>query len=289
MLAPRASYVLLLVGTADGAERVWYPRNHNQNALDKLQPQIPDLDLRLKGCTNQCTVDIAGDAEQAIQGEMPPSTNCFKARFVQAGPGHLDPKGFLLVANNEMLDSWEHPPWLGPNWVVVRFNHCAVRWPQGEVRREFIAQSTDCQGGQLAHHGGEDAQNCADMLDHPVREDDILSVGTADGDCSSQEHSCDLPWMRTGPEGKLLSTGGSVVFTLAHFYPSTPIVAAGFDQEASGYRWEGHAWDYEAEVFQSLINRGRLRVLRTQEDMRAVGGALRNSTGARAFNGSQVR
>ena len=223
----------------------------------------------------------------------------FQERLLNAGniacsPGNIDecsrvaePDGFLLVANNEMLDSWEHPPWLGPNWVVVRFNHCAVRWPQGEVRREFIVQSTDCQGGQIIHHGGEDAQSCADKLDHPVREDDLLSLGTAGGDYSSQEQSCDLQSMHAGPQGKPLSTGGIIAFTLAHFYPSTPIVAAGFDQEAStqGPRWEGHAWDYEAEMLQALVAQGRLRVLRNEEEMRAVGGALltRNSTAASAF------
>lgn len=294
-----ASYVLLLVGTADGTERVWYPRGHKQNPLDQLQPQILDLYQRPEGCTNQCMVNITGDAEQAIEGEMLLNTNCFKERFLQADPGQIDPEGFLLIANNKLLDSWEHPPWIGPNWVVVRFNHCAARWPQGEVRREFIAQSTACEGRnttaeRVVHHGGQQAQDCADMLGHPVFSGDILSVGGTS--CESRrcdnrpcEHSCDLPWMRAGPEGKVLSSGGTVVLTLAHFYPSTLIVAAGFDQEASGLDstkqgpWEGHAWDYEAEVFQALTDRGRLRVLRTQEDMRAVGGALRNSTGARAL------
>ena len=154
--------VLLLVGTADGAGRAWYPRHHKQKPPDNLQPQIQDL--RLKGCTDQCWVELAADASEAIQGEMPSSTKCFQDMFqerllnagnIACSPGNIECSraaeldGFLLVANNEMLDSWEHPPWLGPNWVVVRFNHCAVRWPQGEVRREFIVhRARTARGGR---------------------------------------------------------------------------------------------------------------------------------------------
>ena len=69
MRARCAWYVLLLVGTADGAGRAWYPRHHKQKPPDNLQPQIQDL--HLKGCTDQCWVELAANASEAIRGEMP--------------------------------------------------------------------------------------------------------------------------------------------------------------------------------------------------------------------------
>jgi hypothetical protein len=175
-----------------------------------------------------------------------------------------------------MLDSWSRPPWLNSSWIVVRFNHCGVKWPRRRTsheRRELIVQSAFCchaAQGETCYHGGEEAQQCANHLDHEIHERDLLSFGNAE-DCGGPIGSCDVPWMSVkGSDGRVLSSGGGTTLALSKLFPSVPIVCAGFDQEQSpGANARAvHAWDYEAELLEQLEKHGLVRVVNTEHEMR---------------------
>ena len=220
-----------------------------------------------RGCTPDCDRDITGDIKALLTStaaNMTSTAQC-SARLADL---NKPPVGFLLVANNPVLGSWATPQWLDEDWVVVRFNHCAVRWPDvcdarhapscnaSAVQREMIMQRAK---SPTQYQGGGDGQLCADALDREVSEDSLALIG---GD------KCDVPILRV--DGHTVSSGSIMALWLLRHFPKSSVVCAGFDQHAddkeSGRRFEGHAWGFEERLFPEMQRTGRVHVVNSEEE-----------------------
>ena len=240
---------------------------------------LSSTSLIFNGCTVSCDRDIPEAVEVALTSEanMTWLHRC-SAKF--SGSEHT-PTGFLLVANNPRLDEWATPEWLDDGWVVVRFNHCGVSWPEVRdarhpdvasnvtgVQREVIMQRAT---GPTDYMGGGDGQMCADALHREVYTENIALIGG---------QQCDVPILRV--DGHTVSSGSIMALWLLRHFPSSSIVCAGFDQHKDekerGRRFEGHAWGFEERLFPAMERTKRVHVVNSEEAMLNVRYRVRKPT-----------
>ena len=175
------------------------------------------------GGTSQCYVDMCG--------ELPTM-----------------PEGFLLVADEPQLEAWPFPPWLYPNWIVVRFNDCAVRWP--DVKGADKVLPTDPPKPPLVVRrervftfdgGASTSATCSANLGRNMTDSDVMLMG---GD------TCDAPMLHVN--GKRMSTVTAAALWLYNNYPAAAIVIAGLSHRTADIDPNHNEWEYESRLLSAM-------------------------------------
>ena len=200
-------------------------------------------------------------------GELMPDTNevaCVTSKLLGAQPGTPGvhpPEGFLLVANNPILNNWTAPANLSSSTVVVRFNHCESPWPTvlgSPIADQFTGRELLIQRWSGSGYQGDG--ECVKTLNRQI---DTLQVGH-EGDCDMPSFgfnntSTDPAFVAATPV-QSLSTGMNTILLLLRLFPKVPIMCAGFDahkdDRGTAREYDGHSWDDEARLYAELVGTG---------------------------------